>query len=205
MLPEFEIHRKFENGMTPEAYRAIFQQQAELPDSSQKDIAAKRLLNYTKLNLHRTSRIDKTYAVSPELVAILTGIGEPQRWSVLTEPWCGDSAQNLPYIEKMAEKNSLITMRYLLRDSNLDVMDMYLTDGSRSIPKLIAFDAAGNELFRWGPRPAEAAELYRSLKSQGLPKEAINEKLHLWYGRNRGKALEKEFINLLSPFSNAKI
>ena len=117
---------------------------------------------------------------------------------VLTEDWCGDSAQNLPYIAKIAECNSLIKLRILPRDQNLDLMDLYLTDQkSRSIPKLVAFDEFGNELFQWGPRPYEAQKLVMELNALGLSKNEFNEKLHLWYGRNKGKSIENEFVELL--------
>jgi hypothetical protein len=117
---------------------------------------------------------------------------------LLTEDWCGDSAQNIPYIVKMAECNSMINLRILLRDQNTDIIDLYLSDSnSRSIPKLVAFNENGDELFQWGPRPKEAQELVRKLKSEGLSKEEYILQLHLWYGKNRRKNLELEFIQII--------
>jgi hypothetical protein len=117
---------------------------------------------------------------------------------VISEAWCGDSAQNLPYIAKIAECNPLINLRIILRDSNLDIMDLYLADGkSRSIPKLVAFDEDGNELFQWGARPKEAQELVTRLKNEGMEKEKFLEQLHLWYGRDRGRTLENELKIIL--------
>lgn len=48
-----------------------------------------------------------------------------------------------------------------------------------------------------GPRPKFAQDLVNQLKSEGF-KEKFNEQLHLWYGRNRGKELELEMINLFT-------
>ena len=159
---------------------------------------AKITLDMLNLNYRRSVRIQKIYKIDEELKSILSKIEEPQIWMVLTEDWCGDSAQNLPYIAKMADENPLIDLRIFPRDENLDVMDKYLTNGkSRSIPKLVAFDKTGNELFQWGPRPKEAQDLVEELKSSGIPKVEFIEKLHLWYARNKGKALEQEFISLL--------
>jgi hypothetical protein len=155
-------------------------------------------LNTPKLNTHRSNRIHKTYKPSDELVGTINKVNEKQIWMVITEAWCGDSAQNVPFIAMIAKLNNLIDLRIILRDDNLDIMDQYLTNGtSRSIPKLVAFDESGNELFQWGPRPVEAQNLVNELKSNGTTKKEFTEKLHLWYGRNRGKAIEKEFINLL--------
>lgn len=152
---------------------------------------------FTELNYQRSLLTRRVYGVPDRLQAALQRIAQPQLWMVLTEPWCGDSAQCLPYIAKYAECSANIQLRILLRDQNLDIMDQYLTNGTRSIPLLVAFDEAGNELFRWGPRPKEAAELFKKEKEAGLEKPQILEKLHLWYGRNRGKALEQEFLHLL--------
>ncbi|HPN37318.1 MAG TPA: thioredoxin family protein [Melioribacteraceae bacterium] len=155
--------------------------------------------NYTKLNYQRMIRINKTYKVSDTIEKLINKIEKYQLWMVLTEDWCGDSAQNLPYINKFAELNKNIDLRILERDKNLDIMDNYLTNGkSRSIPKVIAFDQIGNELFIWGPRPKEAELLLNSLKEEGLQKDEYVQKLHLWYGINKGKALEKEFEEILT-------
>ncbi|MCL6097112.1 MAG: thioredoxin family protein, partial [Bacteroidetes bacterium] len=94
--------------------------------------------------------------------------------------------------------NPLIDLRILLRDQNLDIMDLYLTNGnSRSIPKLVVFDQDGNELVQWGPRPAEAQALVNKNKSEGKSKDEFIKELHLWYGRNRGKNLEEEFEKII--------
>ncbi|MFH0733598.1 MAG: thioredoxin family protein [bacterium] len=158
----------------------------------------KHLFEYTKLNYQRMTRINKTYKINNTLCSLLTKISIPQVWMVITEDWCGDSAQNFPYIYKFSECNPLITFTVLQRDNNLEVMDLFLTNGTRSIPKLVVFDQNDNILFQWGARPKEAQDLVTNWKNEGIPKEEFLEKLHLWYGRNRGKAIEQEFINLLT-------
>lgn len=152
----------------------------------------------TKLNLQRSNRIYKTYNVSEEIRQLAEKIKQEQTWVVITEDWCGDSAQNLPYIVKIAEFNNKIELKIILRDQNLDVMDLYLTNGkSRSIPKLVAFDKDWNELFQWGPRPKEAQLVVEQSIKEGLDKNAYLEKLHLWYTEDKGRSLEKEFIVLI--------
>ena len=151
-----------------------------------------------KLNLHRMTRIEKHFVVSEELKELIKKINRPQTWMIISETWCGDSAQNIPIIAKTIESNPNITLKLILRDSNPDIMDLYLTNGTRSIPIMVAFDHNGEELFRWGPRPHEAKQLFTDLKAQGLEKPMILEKLHLWYGRNRGAALENELKNLIT-------
>ena len=156
-------------------------------------------LNIKSLNLQRNSRITRQYKPGDELNRIIKGFSESQVWMVITESWCGDSGQNLPYIAVMAAQNPLINLKIMLRDSNPDVMDQFLTNGTRSIPILAAYSESGDELFRWGPRPEFAVGLINQCKSEGLEKPEWTEKLHHWYAKNKGVELEKEFINLIEP------
>ncbi|NOX67358.1 MAG: thioredoxin family protein [Chlorobi bacterium] len=167
-------------------------------DDSLMDNEEKRLLNFTKLNQRRTYRILKTYKVSEKIKEAVSKVNEPQLWIVLTEDWCGDSAQNLPYLYKISQLNDNIELIILYREDNIDIMDMYLTNGGRAIPVIVGFDNDGNELFKWGPRPEEAKKLVAHWKAEGDSKEQFLEKLHLWYGRNKGKAFEKDILRLLN-------
>jgi Thioredoxin len=166
-------------------------------DPGSLDEKARNKFETKRLNLQRSARIMKTYKVSDNLKEEMKRINEPQTWMVITENWCGDSAQSLPYLALMAEENSNIDFKIILRDSNLDIMDLYLTNGTRSIPLLVVFDNTGNELFRWGSRPKIVQELFLQWKAEGIVKPELYEKLHLWYAKNRGQAIESEFLELL--------
>lgn len=196
-MQEFFAQQKPHRGMTPDEYRRFMQVESdkalESAGGAQDDHT-----QYLSLNLTRTKRIEKTYSPSSRIQTAVRAVRETQFWMVLTEPWCGDSAQNLPYILKIAGCNPLIDVRILLRDQNPDIIDAYLTDGTRGIPRLVAFDLQGRELFRWGPRPKPAAELFRRLKDDGIAGPDLREQLHNWYAKNRGKAVEEEFVELLA-------
>ena len=165
------------------------------PDNLSQD--EQKRFNFKKLNLQRSSRISRTYNVSEELKQVIKQITELQLWMIITENWCGDSAQNLPHISAAAKENTLIDLRILLRDSNPEVMDQFLTKGTRSIPILVAFNESGEEIFRWGPRPETAVDLIKQWKEEGLEKPERTEKLHLWYSRNKGQDLEAELVYLI--------
>ncbi len=175
--------------------------EVEISQSKMNELTAPELksLNIKSLNLQRNKRITKQYKPGEALSIILKEISEPQIWMVITENWCGDSGQNLPYIAVMADQNPLIDLKVILRDSNPDIMDQFLTNGTRSIPILAAFNFSGDELFRWGPRPEAAIELIKEWKSLGLEKSEWTGKLHLWYTKDKGYELEKEFLKLIEP------
>jgi hypothetical protein len=160
------------------------------------------MVEYTRMNMHRMRRMEKTTVLEDELVQILLSVQTPMTWVVLTEAWCGDAAQNLPVIVKMADASPLIEVKLLLRDENLDLMDAYLTNGGRSIPKLIAIETETmKELGTWGPRPETAQKLVLDAKAANMPFPEMAEKLHGWYGKNRGRDLQQEFKPLLTKWS----
>ena len=158
---------------------------------------SKEMVHYTKLNLHRMRRWNRIFKPSDDLVSMLRG--RPQSWWAITEPWCGDSAQSLPILGLVAEAAG-VPFRIVLRDDNLGIMDQYLTGSSRSIPIFVSFDAEGEEIFRWGPRPAEAQEIVLGWKRnpESMTYEEVKEKIHTWYARNKGEAVQKELIAALT-------
>lgn len=203
-MKNFElIKSKLTNAISYEEYYAEFKKIVENSSTEKFSKEELDLFNYIKLNYQRSTRIHKTYSPSTEIKDLLTKINFKQWWILITENWCGDSAQNIPYIYEISKLNPIITLKIFKRDTNLDIMDLYLTNGTRSIPKLIAFDENGNELFSWGARPKEAQDLVNKLKSEGRSKDEFIEELHLWYARNKGKNMEKELGELIiSSFQN---
>jgi len=182
-----------------------FAKQINVSDINTLNNYDKSFYEYRKLNYQRSTRLEKTFIPTDETKQIFSKINQTQKWIVITETWCGDSAQNLPVIAKLAQLNENIDLKIVLRDSNLEFMDLYLTNGSRAIPKLIVYDENDYELFQWGPRPVEAQNLFSRLKNAGIPKPDINKELHLWYGRNRGKEVELELIQLIKDRSKAVV
>jgi hypothetical protein len=77
-------------------------------------------------------------------------------------------------------------------------MDLYLTNGGRSIPKVVVLDADGKETATWGPRPAEAQALMDEWKTLEMRYSEKAEKLQLWYARNRTHAIQMELAALIS-------
>lgn len=163
------------------------------------------LIEFTKLNLARSNRIHKTLLINPELKKAAEAIEHNYSWIVLTEAWCGDSAQNLPVIAEIAKLNpGKIKLYILLRDENAEMMDNYLTNGARAIPKLIAIDETlGKETFVWGPRPAPAQELLRAWqKNPGVKTwDEFEKELHGWYAKDKTQSLQHEFIQLILSLS----
>lgn len=77
---------------------------------------------------------------------------------LITEAWCLDACIILPLLRAIHTANPNIGIQIYLRDSNEELMNAYLTNGSKSIPIVFGYDDR-EELFRWGPRSAKAKQL----------------------------------------------
>lgn len=157
--------------------------------------------DYVKMNHSRLHRWLKNVELNPEIKTTIQKIGGQQNWYLITEPWCGDAAHSTPLVAMMADQNPNISLKIVLRDTNLDFMDQYLTNGGRSIPKLVARNSNEEDLFVWGPRPAELQNVFLELKSKNEPFEVISRNLQQWYNHNKGVAIQKEILALLQSFS----
>lgn len=157
------------------------------------------LAGFTRLNIQRMNRLGKTVKLGDEIKSSVRANRHKQIWLVVTEGWCGDAAQNIPIIEKIADESDIIQTRYILRDEHPELIDRFLTFGARSIPKVIALDAEFHEvLWTWGARPTAAQDLYSQLHGDGVEKSAIMEQLQRWYNEDKGRSIQAEFLSLLT-------
>jgi hypothetical protein len=163
------------------------------------------MLAYAGLNRQRMKRIEKTAVLNTETIDTLKAVDQKMIWLIITEGWCGDAAQNIPVIEKIAAENINIETRYILRDENPELIDQFLTNGARSIPKLIALDAETFEVFgTWGARPFLAQDLYNEMKAQGLEKPLMMENLQRWYNADKNQSIQAEFVELVKKWKQTK-
>ena len=160
------------------------------------------LTNYSMLNDRRMKRLDKTIKISEETIQEFQKVKQPQTWLVLTEGWCGDAAQSLPILNKIASDTANIDLKIVLRDENLDLMDLFLTNGGRSIPKLIALDKDNNVLDLWGPRPTIATKMVVAYKEKNRALDPqFKQDLQVWYNKDKGKSVQEDFVNLVAKLS----
>lgn len=170
------------------------------------DTQSEALRNYSSLNEVRMNRLEKTVKITQNISDRLKTISKNYILLVITEGWCGDAAQLLPIMKKMADENSLVDLRLVLRDDNAMLMDEFLTNGSRSIPKLILVDAETNTVLgSWGPRPAGAAQLIKEYKEQfGVVNEEAKVALQKWYLNDKGLSTMEEITRMLESNTQTK-
>ena len=193
-----------ENAYTYKAYRQLIDELFDQHKTTGED-HSEAMLNYTKLNLSRMNRLDKRSRLTEDTIQQLAQINRPVTWLVITEGWCGDAAQIVPVLNHMALENEKISLRFILRDQYHEVIDAFLTNDARSIPKIIVLDTETSEvLYSWGPRPIEVQKMVLDAKEASLATDDLDlrkqisskaaEQLHLWYAKDKTKAIQSEFL-----------
>lgn len=157
------------------------------------------LVHYSTLNEARLKRLDKTIQVSEEVSMKLKGLKNEYIWLVIAEGWCGDAAQILPILNKMALETNKIVLKIIFRDLNEDLMNHFLTNGARSIPKLLIIDKqTGKVCGDWGPRPEGALNLIKNYKAtHGVVDEEAKTQLQMWYLHDKGLSVQNEVTDMM--------
>lgn len=166
------------------------------------------LTNYSKLNDARMNRLDKTIQLTDAIVSKLENLEHRYIWLVISEGWCGDAAQILPVINKMAlASHKKIDLRIVLRDENEELMNEYLTNGGKAIPKVIIIcKEAGIVRADWGPRPKGASELIANYKKEfGVLDDKIKTDLQLWYLADKGVSVQEELMQTIENIKYARL
>ena len=192
------ISESLKTSLTYNEYRALVFKLAEKGKTTGHE-KTEALVNYTMLNDRRMKRWDKTVKISEENKTAIENIEKSQTWLVLTESWCGDAAHIMPVLNKLATLNPKIKYKVVLRDENEDLMNQFLTNGSKSIPKLLIIDNdTKNIIDTYGPRPSEATDMVDAYKEEhGKLTPEFKEDLQRWYNKDKGVTTQNDIINIV--------
>ena len=193
------ISNSLKGSISYQEYRDLVKTLAEENATTGND-KSETFVRFTKLNEKRMKRWDKTLKVSAAAQKKIVEFEHPITWLVIVESWCGDAAHMVPVLNKIAELNKHINLRIVLRDENLELMDMFLTFGSRSVPKLIMIDdQTGEVLNTYGPRPSEATSYVNRFKViYGTLTPEFKEDLQHWYNSDKGQNIIDDITDMLS-------
>lgn len=188
--------RNYKNPYTYSEYVAYTEECIANETSSGSYVDEDRI-QYTKLNGSRIKRLDKTIKLTPEEEQKFKSL-PAQTWLVISETWCGDAAQTLPILNKIAEVNTNINLQIVLRDENLELMEDFLTNGTQSIPKVIILDKENNVTNTFGPRSNTATQMVVNYKKEhGKIDATFKKELQKWYNKDKGKSIINDLLALL--------
>ena len=191
------LKRTLATGMTYDQYSTLNKDFAKEGKTSGEH--KESYVGYTKLGAARLRRWEKLYKPEQEYLDQITSLVSPgEQWLVFTETWCGDAAHMLPFVHQWS-KYAKVPLRIIMRDEHPILMDEFLTNGGRSIPKLVRISADGMVLGTYGPRPSVLVAHHDEWKS----KASFDYKewtlfAQDWYNQDKGKSMESDFIELLS-------
>lgn len=134
--------------------------------------------------------------LTPEVIERARSLSGTWHLVALSEDWCGDAVNTLPIVAAVAREAGW-EMRVLGRDDNPDLMDAHLTNGrSRSIPIVIVYDEAFEEVGWWGPRPTE---IQSWVMEEGLSLSSPDryKVIRRWYARDRGRTTASEVLDIV--------
>ena len=186
-------------GMSFNTYLALFEELVkERKTSGPRQM--EKLVDNTRLNLHRTKRILKTVEIPTEYIARLEQVSDKYHWLVLSEMWCGDSANTLPLITKLANVNPNIKLHVFLRDEHPRLMHQFLTDGKQAIPKLICCSDNFEPLWTWGARPEKLQHRVDTLRLEhSVTPDELKKQIQVWYLEDEGETFFQEFMEVAEP------
>lgn len=186
------INNAFDNAMSYSSYRKLVSRLI-IEGKSTGNTQNPDMLNYSKLSERRMKRWDKTFKMSENDKTFFENWSKPMIFLVITEGWCGDAAHALPILNKISETAPKIDFQVVLRDDNDILIQKFLTNGAKSIPKLIALDKNMEVLFTWGARPTEATQMVKAYKAKhGQLTVGFKEDLQKWYNKDKGQSIVKD-------------
>lgn len=151
-----------------------------------------------QLNFQRMLRTERDVKLEDELREALSRVTGEYYWVVITEGWCADTARQIPVYAEAEKACGSLRLVLLLRDDNPQVMEQYLTNGTRSIPKLICVRKSDlTDVFVWGPRPAELQKQVLELKARNAGTEEKALMLQKWYNTDKTRSVQAELAALV--------
>src|SRR5690625_1748753 len=191
------IETGLDNAYSYEAYVELVEKLLQEGKSTTEG-AGEEMTYYSKLGLQRMIRWNKRFELSDAQEKAIKAYDKEIVWLVLSEGWCGDAAHCIPIINKVAEANDKIDLRIVLREENPELMNDFLTNGGKSIPKLIAYNPEEKTVEgTWGPRPEPAQNIFLSAKENNIDFETYERDLQVWYNKDKGQTVTKELLQLL--------
>ena len=192
------ISESLKNSMTYAEYRDLVIKLVEEKSTTGND-KSEALVEYTQLNDRRMRRWDKTGKVAEDLKTKIENFDRKVTWLVISESWCGDAAHIMPIINKAAELNDNIDYKIVIRDENEALMNQFLTNGGKAVPKLIMLDSETNEVLNtFGPRPTVATNMVMAYKEEhGVITPEFKEDLQRWYNKDKGQSIIEDLVLLL--------
>lgn len=153
-------------------------------------------VDYTRQNVERMNKAEALLSIPSNLAEQVT---KQYQFLLISEAWCGDASYTVPVIAALSKALPATDLSIILRDEHLEIMDRFLTNGGRSIAKLIIIDPTTHKVLAdWGPRPSEAQKIVDDMKKMpDFNQKEMALELFKWYEADKGKSTLNEILEVL--------
>ncbi|MCO6564243.1 MAG: thioredoxin family protein [Apibacter sp.] len=199
MVNSIKLENYWDKGVSYAEYKDIIEIQAKEGILSE-NADIKKLAEYTRLNLSRINRNDKSIVLEESIISSLKKISHRIHILVISEGWCGDAAQIVPVINKISEVSEKLEMRIFFRDQDELLINHYLTNGGKAIPIVIFIDAeTSKEITHWGPRPKPCAPFLKKYKTdpENYTHDDFAKDIQGFYNRDKGRTISQELVEMI--------
>lgn len=193
------IQSSLEKTYSYKGYRQLIKELiSEKKSTAPQNEQSESLLEYSILNDKRMDRLDKTLGLTDEMKKKLKNLTQTSTFLVLSEGWCSDAAQIIPVLHKIADFSDKIDLKIVLRDQNEELMNLFLTNGGKAIPKIIMLNTKNEVIGSWGPRSTKATKIVTDYKKiHGSIDATIKKELQIWYNKDKGVDIQCDLMSLL--------
>lgn len=159
-------------------------------------------VRYATKNLDGFKGLYEKVKIPHDIEEAATNFRGRVRVIVIGADWCGDVVANLPAMAKLAALNPNIDLRIVDRDRHPELMDHFLTNGGKAIPKVIVCNSNMTNHETWGPRPAECQQIMTEGKASETPMEEIRPKIRDWYMNDKSQSVLRDIWGMILDVSN---
>jgi len=113
----------------------------------------------------------------------------------IAEPFCGDSACNLPIVKKLFDIENT-ALRIFIRSLNPDIENILFKRGVKKIPVFVFYDSDFNEIATWIERPQKAHILIEDWKKKNSEFEKLKNSRNI-NDMLKFKSMYRELVNFM--------
>ncbi|WP_221410442.1 thioredoxin family protein [Apibacter muscae] len=201
MAQTIDLKYYWEQAVSYDSYKEIIEKQAQEGINNEEDKDIQKLAEYTRLNLSRIHRNDKTLVLEESVLSILNKLNKKVNILAISEGWCGDASQIVPVVQKLAESSSNIDFKLFFRDADEKLIQQYLTNGGKAIPIILFIDAETfEEMAHWGPRPQSCAPFLKKYKEnpETYTHDDFAKDIQGFYNKDKGHEIANELTQIIS-------
>ena len=137
-------------------------------------------------------------AVTPDLITRMRALPEKRRLLVVTEDWCSDSANTVPYIARLVDgAPERLEIRLINSQLGKTLMEAHRTpDGRAATPTVVVLGADGRVIGVWTERPSSVQTWFLEKQNTTMQK-ALHDELLAWYAKDAGTTTVAEIADIL--------